>query len=348
MSKKILILGINGFIGSNLTSYILKNTDWGIIGFDLSANKLGDDLHHPRLQFKQGDVFKDKNWIEAQVQACDVVLPLVAVANPSIYVEKPLFVFQLDFESNLEIVKLCHQHKKRIVFPSTSEVYGMCPDKAFDEENSVLVTGPINKERWIYSCAKQMLDRVIYAYGKHHGLDFSLFRPFNWIGPKQDQVFGDIGKVRVVALFLHNILYRKPITLVNDGLQQRSFTYIDDGIEALVKIIENKNECATQRIFNIGNPNNQASIKQIAEMILNIVKTYPKFKALAEQAKIITQSGADFYGSGYQDVDLRVPSIKNAETYLNWKPLTNTQSALEKTIHYYLTAPEFSAAREIL
>ena len=117
---------------------------------------------------------------------CDVVLPLVAIATPASYTREPLRVFELDFEANLDIVRKCVRYGKRVLFPSTSEVYGMSSDASFDEENSNLVLGPIHKQRWIYSCSKQLLDRVIYAYGQQQGLHFTLFRPFNWIGPKLD------------------------------------------------------------------------------------------------------------------------------------------------------------------
>ena len=177
------------------------------------------------------------------------MLPLAAIANPATYVNDPLSVFELDFEANLEIVRLCVKHKKRLIFPSTSEVYGMSADSPYDEETSTLVTGPIAKERWIYSCSKQMMDRVIYAYGKHHGLPFTLFRPFNWFGPGLDNVWVRDKSNRVVTKFLSNILHKKDLVLVDGGGQKRCFLYIDDAIEAMMKIIENKNDCAFRTHF---------------------------------------------------------------------------------------------------
>ncbi|MCP6588143.1 NAD-dependent epimerase/dehydratase family protein, partial [Klebsiella pneumoniae] len=85
-------------------------------------------------------------------------------------------------------IRDCVKYDKRIIFPSTSEVYGMCTDKNFDEDTSNLVVGPINKQRWIYSVSKQLLDRVIWAYGDKSGLRFTLFRPFNWMGPRLDNL----------------------------------------------------------------------------------------------------------------------------------------------------------------
>ncbi|MFM2322815.1 MAG: dTDP-glucose 4-6-dehydratase, partial [Pseudomonadota bacterium] len=186
MSLKILILGVNGFIGSSLLEHCLAKTDWDLLGLDLTENKISEFLHHARFQFKQGDINQELSWIEQQILACDVILPLVAIATPASYVKNPLGIFELDFEANLRIIRLCVKHNKRIVFPSTSEVYGMCGDEEFDEQTSHFVLGPINKPRWIYSCSKQLLDRVIHAYGLRNELSYTLFRPFNWLGPKLD------------------------------------------------------------------------------------------------------------------------------------------------------------------
>ncbi len=100
----------------------------------------------------------------------------MAIATPIEYTRNPLRVFELDFEENLRIIRYCVKYRKRIIFPSTSEVYGMCNDKYFDEDHSNLTVGPVNKPRWIYSVSKQLLDRVIWAYGEKEGLQFTLFR----------------------------------------------------------------------------------------------------------------------------------------------------------------------------
>jgi nucleoside-diphosphate-sugar epimerase len=335
--KKILILGINGFIGNQLTKKILAKTNWEVYGMDLATNKLGHSIKHSRLHFTKGDITKNQKWITQHIKKCDVVLPLVAVATPAVYVSDPLRVFELDFEANLPIVRDCVKFKKRLIFPSTSEVYGMSPDREFDEETSPLMQGPIHKERWIYSCAKQMMDRVIYAYGNHGDLKFTLFRPFNWIGPTQDNIHNlPKGGVRVITQFISNIFYGRNLQLVDGGKQKRSFTFIDDGIDALIKIIENKNNAADGRIFNIGNPQNNASIREIAIKILKLAKTYPKYQAKVKKIKILDITAKKYYGGGYQDVSLRVPSIKRAQKILGWQPKTKLDLALKKTMDYYL------------
>jgi nucleoside-diphosphate-sugar epimerase len=232
---KVLILGVNGFIGNALTERILGTTEWQVSGLDIGSDKIAPFLGHPRFTYLEGDIAINKEWIEYQVKKCDAVLPLVAIATPAAYVRNPIGVFELDFEENLRIVKQAVRYGKRVVFPSTSEVYGMCPDPEFDEERSTLVYGPIHKQRWIYSCSKQLLDRVIWAYGQSHGLHFTLFRPFNWMGPHLDDIDSPKeGSSRVLTQFLHNILYGQPIKLVDGGTQRRSFTYISDGIDCLM------------------------------------------------------------------------------------------------------------------
>ena len=184
--RRILILGVNGFIGHHLSQRIIAATDWEIYGMDMQTDRIADLMSEKRFHFFEGDITINKEWIEYHIKKCDTVLPLVAIATPATYVRDPLRVFELDFEANLPIVRACVRHKKRIVFPSTSEVYGMCRDDEFDPESSELVLGPIGKPRWIYACAKQLMDRVIHAYGMQDGLDYTLFRPFNWIGAGLD------------------------------------------------------------------------------------------------------------------------------------------------------------------
>ncbi len=128
--RKILILGVNGFIGHHLSQRIVAATDWQIYGMDMQTDRLEDLLDEKRFHFFEGDITINREWIEYHIKKCDTVLPLVAIATPATYVREPLRVFELDFEANLPIVRASVRHKKRVVFPSTSEVYGMCRDES--------------------------------------------------------------------------------------------------------------------------------------------------------------------------------------------------------------------------
>lgn len=334
---KILILGVNGFIGSHLSQRILKDTDWDIYGMDLGKDKLGGVIEDSRFHFVEGDIAINKEWIEYHIKKCDIVLPLVAIATPKTYIENPLGVFELDFEENLRIIRQCVKYKKRVIFPSTSEVYGMCPDEGFDEYSSNLVLGPIHKERWIYSCSKQLLDRVIWAYGKRGDLDFSIIRPFNWIGPRLDSLeTAKEGSSRVVTQFIASLVSDEPIVLVDGGSQSRSFTYIADGIDALMRIIENKDGKATGRIFNIGNPKNNCSIKDLADMLISLFKKHPVYSDSRFNPGVVTTKAQVFYGESYQDISTRVPSIENAVNLLGWQPKVGLEDALGLTLDSFL------------
>lgn len=334
---KILILGVNGFIGSALTRRILATTGWEVHGMDLSAGKLGEALSCPRFRFLEGDMTINKEWIEYHVRKCDVVIPLVAIATPADYVKTPLRVFELDFEENLRVVRQCVKYGKRVVFPSTSEVYGMCPDPEFREDESPLVLGPVDKPRWIYACSKQLLDRVIAAYGQQEGLQYTLFRPFNWIGPRLDSVdTAKEGSSRVLTQFMVDLALGSPIRLVDGGAQRRCFTYVEDGVDALMKIIENEGGVCDAQVFNLGHPANDCSVRELAEKLAALFRarrdTFPGYR----EPRFEEVGSLDFYGRGYQDVTRRKPCIEKAKRLLGWEPRTLLDEALEATMDAFL------------
>jgi len=342
---KVLILGVNGFIGSHLADRILANTDWEIVGLDLADGNIGAHIGKPRFSFLKGDVFQNQDWIESQVEQCDVVLPLVAIATPKVYVTDPLRVFELDFEENLKVVKLCAKHKKRLMFPSTSEVYGMCQDEEFDEEQSHLVTGPIPKNRWIYSTSKQLLDRVIWAHGFQKGLQFTLFRPFNWMGPRLDSLnTAKAGGSRLVTQFTWNLLNGEPLNLVDGGHARRCFCDISDAIDGMMAILTNDGGRADGKIFNIGNPNNEKSVRDIATAMIEIWDGHPfRQQAGLPKGSLKETKSGDYYGAGYQDVSRRVPSIRRMRETFGFSPKVGLRESLVKAMDFFIK--EFKSAK---
>jgi len=335
--KSVLILGVNGFIGSHLSERLLESGKYDVYGLDLRSNYISHLLDSPGFHFREGDISIHREWIEYHVRKCDIILPLVAIATPIEYTRNPLRVFELDFEENLRIIRYCVRYKKRVIFPSTSEVYGMCDEKEFDENNSKLVTGPIRMQRWIYSCSKQLLDRVIWAYGEKEGLKFTLFRPFNWIGPRLDALSSArIGSSRAITQLILNLVQGSPIQLVDGGEQKRCFVDISEGIEALFRIIENKDNKCDSQIINIGNPANEESIKRMAEILVEKFDKHPQRKKFPPFAGFITVDSGKFYGKGYQDVQHRVPCIKNAKKLISWEPEVSLDQSIEKTLDFFI------------
>lgn len=334
---RVLILGVNGFIGNALSKRLLDDGGYEVHGLDLNDNAIARFRDEADFYFHEGDISIHREWIEYHVKKCDVVLPLIAIATPIEYTRNPLKVFELDFEENLRIVRYCAKYNKRIIFPSTSEVYGMCDDERFDEDRSNLVLGPINKQRWIYSSSKQLLDRVIWAYGKSKGLKFTLFRPFNWIGPRLDSLeSARIGSSRAITQLILNLVEGTPIQLIDGGEQKRCFTDVSEGIECLFRIIENKDDVCDSQIINIGNPDNEASIKVLAETLVKEFDAHPYRKLFPPFAGMHVVESHSYYGDGYQDVQHRRPSIENAQRLLDWNPEMPLSESVKETLDYFL------------
>ena len=333
---RVLILGVNGFIGNHLSERLLRDDKYDVYGLDIGSDAIERLRSHPNFHFVEGDISIHSEWIEYHIKKCDVVLPLVAIATPIEYTRNPLRVFELDFEENLKLVRYCVKYNKRVIFPSTSEVYGMCQDKNFDEDTSNLIVGPINKQRWIYSVSKQLLDRVIWAYGAK-GLNFTLFRPFNWMGPRLDRLdSARIGSSRAITQLILNLVEGTPIRLFDGGEQKRCFTDIADGIEALARIVDNDNDCCNGQIINIGNPDNEASIRQLGEELLRQFEAHPLRSNFPPFAGFRDVESKAFYGAGYQDVEHRKPSIDNAKRLLNWEPTVEMSETIGNTLDFFL------------
>lgn len=340
---RVLILGVNGFIGNHLSERLLRDDRYEIYGLDIGSDAIERLRSHANFHFVEGDISIHSEWIEYHIKKCDVILPLVAIATPIEYTRNPLRVFELDFEENLKLVRYCVKYNKRVIFPSTSEVYGMCQDEKFDEDTSNLVVGPINKQRWIYSTSKQLLDRVIWAYGQK-GLNFTLFRPFNWMGPRLDRLdSARIGSSRAITQLILNLVEGTPIRLFDGGEQKRCFTDIADGVEALARIIDNHDDACNGQVINIGNPDNEASIRQLGEELLRQFEAHPLRDNFPPFAGFREVESKAFYGNGYQDVSHRKPSIDNARRLLDWAPTVQMSETIGNTLDFFLR----EAMREI-
>jgi UDP-4-amino-4-deoxy-L-arabinose formyltransferase/UDP-glucuronic acid dehydrogenase (UDP-4-keto-hexauronic acid decarboxylating) len=336
-NTQVLILGVNGFIGNFLSERLLAEGGYDVHGMDLNDSAIKRLETHKNFYFHEGDISIHHEWVEYHIRKCDVILPLVAIATPIEYTRNPLRVFELDFEENLRIVRYCEKYGKRLIFPSTSEVYGMCDDAEFDEDTSRLILGPINKQRWIYSASKQLLDRVIWAYGQQRGLEFTLFRPFNWIGPRLDTLeAARIGSSRAITQLILNLVEGTPLLLIDGGAQKRCFTDVSEGIECLFKIVQNRDGVCDGRIFNIGNPANEASIRELAELLVAKFERHPLRGRFPPTVGIRAIESKSYYGEGYQDVTHRRPSIRNARKLLGWNPVIPLQESIERTLDYFL------------
>jgi UDP-apiose/xylose synthase len=348
---KILSLGAGGFIGTHLTHRLLVEGHQ-LVGVDIYDDKLQDVLDHPGLRFIQQDI-RQSDWnFDSLVEEADLVVDLIAYANPGLYVKMPLEVFRLNFTENLKIAEACLRHKKRLIQFSTCEVYGRTvstvlngdlttrddPRHAlFSEDTSEFILGPVKKHRWIYACAKQLLERVIHAYGLEHSFNYTIIRPFNFIGPKIDYLLNETdGIPRVFSFFMEALISGAPMKLVDGGHQRRCYTYIEDAVECIYRIVQNPGGVCNREIFNIGTPVNEVSIRQLAELMQEIYveKFWDRQRPLPA---IVEVAAEEFYGKGYEDSDRRIPDICKARTLLGWEPRWSMRDLLETTMRYYIT-----------
>lgn len=348
---RILNLGGGGFIGCHLTERLLREGHTVTV-VDISGEKLAEFADNPRLTFIEQDIRDPGLRLEPLVESTDLVLDLIAYANPGLYIRMPLEVFRLNFTENLKIAEACVRYRKRLIQFSTCEVYGrsaaslkhaglMDPEDpihaTFVEDESEFILGPVGKHRWIYACAKQLLERVLHAYGLEAGFQYTIIRPFNFIGPKIDFLpqENQEGIPRVFSFFMEALINGTQMKLVDGGSRRRCYTYIDDAIECTNRIVENPGGVCDRQIFNIGSPYNEISIRDMAITMRDIYAQ--KFQVSGTPLpEIVSVSGEIFYGKGYEDSDRRIPDIAKARTLLGWEPQWSFRDLIEATMRYYV------------
>jgi UDP-apiose/xylose synthase len=350
--ESVLCLGGGGFIGAHLTERLLE-AGHGVTVVDIHSDKIDDLLGHPRLMFLERSVADRTFDLDGAVAGADVVVDLVAHANPGIYVRRPLDVFRLNFQENLRIAEACVERGRRLIQFSSCEVYGKTPVAVlngkladpenpsyatFAEDRTDLIMGPVGRHRWIYACAKQLLERVLHAYGLEGRLNYTIVRPFNFIGPKIDYLPGDTdGVPRVFSFFMEALLQGTPMKLVDGGDQRRCYTYIRDAVDCIARIVANPGGVCDRQIFNIGSPQNEVSIRELAALMRDLyARHFAAEDALLPDA--VEVPAETFYGEGYEDSDRRIPDIDKARRLLGWTPRTSLVDMLVPTMDYYVRA----------
>jgi UDP-apiose/xylose synthase len=224
------------------------------------------------------------------------------------------------------------------VYGRTVESYSKSPQECgpspFHEDTTPLLLGPVGAQRWSYACAKQLLERAIVALYFEKGLDYTIIRPFNFIGPRMDFIPGIDGEglPRVVACFMEALFSGKPLKLVDGGKNRRSFTFIDDAIDAIDAIIS-KPEKSKGQIFNIGNPANEITIEELAVRMKRLFET---MTGHTRPIEIVSVPSREFYGEGYEDCDRRIPDIAKARLLLGWEPKVSLDESLLRTMKGFI------------
>ncbi|KAI4334254.1 hypothetical protein L6164_018965 [Bauhinia variegata] len=361
----ICLIGGAGFIGSHLCEKLMAESTHKAIVIDVSSEKINHLLEKSstwigRIEFHQMNI-KNDSRLETLIKASDLTINLAAICTPADYNTRPLDTIYSNFIDALPVIKYCTENKKRLIHFSTCEVYGKTIGSFFPEDHrkdpkyfllkedvTPCIFGPVEKQRWSYACAKQMTDRLIYAESAENGLNYTIVRPYNWIGPRMDFIPGvdgpSDGVPRVLACFSNNLLRGEPLKLVDGGKSLRTFCYIKDAIEAVMLMIDNPDR-ANGYIFNVGSPDNELSVKQLAELMMEV---YAKVSGVpASSLTTLDVSSEDFYGKGYDDSDKRVPDLTIITKQLGWKPKTPLHELLETTLTYQHKTYSHSIKKEL-
>lgn len=335
---RIAVLGAGGFIGSHLVPRLAGRSGATIDAIDVNFDKLAAGLSGVK---RISASITDPGLLEDITAGADIVISLTALCNPALYNTHPLEVIDASYTDLVPLVKLCAERKRWLIHLSTCEVYGRRaltangrPSRRMDEERTALFLGPIHRERWTYAAAKQLLERVIWAYGQHGGLKFTVVRPFNVIGPRMDFIPGVDGEgiPRVLAAFMHALLAGQDLLLVDGGRQRRSFLSVDEFVDALVRVVERPERCQNQ-IVNLGNEKNDVSIRALARAV---VAAFHAQKPDAPVPRLRAQSAAEFYGPGYNNSLVRIPSLTKARRLLDWRPRLTLAEMLPPIVADYL------------
>jgi UDP-apiose/xylose synthase len=336
--RRITVLGAGGFVGSHLVPALLARFECEVDAVDVDFGKL--TIEHPRLRRIEARI-ETPGLVPDLVARSQLVISLSALCNPALYSTMPLAVIDANYTHLLPVVQCCASARVRLIHFSTSEVYGRmaldgsgCRTIAMNEADTGFFLGPVARERWTYACAKQLLERVIWAHGEHGSLPFTIVRLFNVIGPRMDFLPGVDGEgiPRVLAMFMNALLRSRELQLVDGGQQRRTFMAVQDLVEAVCRIIERPQACHNQ-IFNLGNPHNDISIAALARLLCDVFATRVPG---APAARMRCVSASELYGEGYDDSESRIPDVEKAKRLLDWQPRLSLAQMLPEIVDSYV------------
>src|SRR5262245_12313994 len=314
---KILITGGGGFIGSHIAEAHLKEGDevWALdTGMNFKVRHL---LSNPAFHYVKASVM-DAEALEAFVLRSDLVYHHAAVVGVEHYVDDPFNVLNVNIQGSLNVFRLAHRHGKRVVFASTSEVYGRNPKVPWREDDD-RVLGSTMTDRWCYSTSKAAAEHYGWAF-RRMGLDISVVRYFNVYGPRLDKV--DAG--RVITILMGQLRRNEPLTIIGDGKETRCSPYIADAVRGTMAAGQLPE--AIGCVFNIGD-DRETTILELAQTMLKCSGRSP------DDLKFVTQQSV--YGPSYEDIQRRVPDITRMKTILHVTPSVSLETGVRNTVDWF-------------
>ena len=317
MKQKVMVTGVAGLIGSHLAEKLVS-LDCEVYGLDIVDIETDKNLEnikkHKNFYYFKGDV-RSRRDLDLFFQNDAIVLyHLASVVGVNRYMEDPLSLIDIGILGTRTLISKSHEHGIRMLFASTSEVYGKNSNIPWKETDD-RVLGPTDIDRWSYSTSKALCEHMMF--GMHHkdNWPMSIVRFFNVYGPRQNPIY-------VVSKSVHRVLNGLAPELYDGGKQTRCFTYIDDVIDGLILAATLKT--AIGNVINLGNTV-ENTMSDVVDTILKTSKSNLKIKHVKTNER---------YGNVYEDIPRRVPSVEKAFNLLGWKPTTSMQLGIKKTLDW--------------
>jgi UDP-glucose 4-epimerase len=319
---RALLTGGAGFIGSHLAERLLELGHEVQVLDNLSTGSI-DNIAH--LKGRSGfsyviDTVTNEPLLAEMIDQCDVVYHLAAAVGVKLIVEQPVHTIETNVHGTEVVLKHANKKKKLVVIASTSEVYGKSTDVPF-REGADLVLGATVKHRWAYACSKLIDEFLALAYWKEKKLPIVIVRLFNTVGPRQTGQYG-----MVLPTFVRQALAGQPITVFGDGTQSRSFTYVADVVDALVKLAQEPR--AIGEVFNVGNTE-EVTIRELAERVKRITGS-------SSPVQLIPYDEA--YEAGFEDMPRRVPDISKVGHLIGYEPRLGLEEIICRVVEHFRKA----------
>jgi nucleoside-diphosphate-sugar epimerase len=321
--SNVVVTGGYGFIGSHLVSALLDRGDTVTI-FDFAKNTRDTSIdfdRYPNFRFVQGDVTDIGSLEQALTSGVDTVFHLAAIVGVKNYMDDPLRVLDVNVIGTRNVLELGRQHGTRVVFASTSEVFGKNPHPPFAEDDD-RVLGSTKTARWSYSTSKAMAEHLVFAMHSAYELPVTVVRYFNVYGPRQAPIF-------VVSQSIHRILNGHRPYLFDTGDQTRCFTYVDDAVAGTLLAAES--DAAIGEAFNIGSMT-ETSMREVVDLAIKIADV----DSVSEAEAVDT---AERYGGRYEDIPRRIPDSTKAQRELGWRLTVDVAEGIRRTIDWARANP---------
>jgi UDP-glucose 4-epimerase len=315
---RVLITGGAGFIGSYLAEKLLEQGDDVMIIDDLSSGSFDNIKHlvsNPHFRFAIETIL-NVTVMDRLVSECDCIHHLAATVGVDLVIADPVHTIETNVLGTDVVLKTANRYRKKVLFASTSEIYGRGVNPSFRENDDRLL-GSVTNSRWSYACSKSLDEFLALAYYKQKNLPTVICRLFNTIGPRQTGRYG-----MVVPRFISQAISGEPLTVFGDGSQSRCFCNVFDVVDALT-ILASRSE-AEGEVFNIGDTH-AITITDLAKKVIELT---------GSSSKLVYIPYEEAYGEGFEDMHRRKPNIEKIYREFKWKPKYSLDETLRIMIDY--------------